>query len=146
MRRPDAPPRQSLRRRRLALLATAVATVAAGLTVHFLLAGPVADFAGDALYAVLVYLVIAFVQPRLPSVSTGAVALLLCAAVETFQLTGIPHDITERFPPAALLLGSTFSGLDLLAYALGAALAAAVDAALRSRSRSGSQRRPDQPE
>lgn len=103
--------------------------------MHFLLRGPGADFAGDALYAVLVYLVVALIEPRLPSAGVGGIALALCVAIEVFQLTGVPQQIAERFPPAALLLGSTFAALDLVAYLLGVAAAACLDGILRPRTR-----------
>ncbi|RFA08648.1 hypothetical protein B7R54_04940 [Subtercola boreus] len=133
MDRPPATPdpgssRPVRRRRRLALAVAALLTIGVGLGVHFGASGAAADFAGDALYAVLVYLVVAAIAPRLRSVRVGAIAFGLCAAVECFQLTGVPQSISAGFPAAALLLGSTFSPVDLLAYAAGIVVITALDA------------------
>ena len=96
---------------------------------------------GDALYAVAVYLVLAlFVRRRAPS-AIGAIAFALCAAIELFQLTGIPAR-HAAFPPVRWLLGTHFAWYDLVCYAVGTAAAASADAAVRRRlSRSGEGQR-----
>ncbi|RFA16099.1 hypothetical protein B7R22_04355 [Subtercola boreus] len=127
----DGLPRSRTLRRRLALGSAALVTIVAGLSVHTQATGAPGDIAGDALYAVLVYLVVAVIAPRVHPVRVGLVALVLCAAVELFQLTGVPLSIASTFPPAALLLGSTFSPVDLLAYAAGIAVVTALDATAR---------------
>jgi hypothetical protein len=45
----------------------------------------------------------------------------LCAALELFQLTGIPARLAGAVPAVALVLGTGFSPLDFAAYAVGAA-------------------------
>jgi hypothetical protein len=75
---------------------------------------------GDAMYAALVWVVVAFWAPRVrPSVVT-AVAFAVCAVVELAQLTGVPAAVTAAWAPARYLLGATFAAPDLLAYAAGA--------------------------
>lgn len=123
-------------RRRLALGAGAAVTVVAGLSVHAWATGAVADASGDALYPVLIYIIAAMIAPGISSVRIGSLALLFCVAVELFQLTGVPTGIADHFPPAALVLGSTFSALDLLCYAAGTAVITAVDATARRGRRS----------
>jgi hypothetical protein len=125
--------------RRGRLLSIAVLVVGVGLATHFAGTGPVADGAGDALYAVLIYLLIAAVFPRAGSWVVGATALATCTLIELFQLTGLPAAWGEAFWPARLVLGVGFDVRDLIAYGVGACAATLIDSALnhrRSRSRS----------
>lgn len=117
-----------------------LAVVALGLVVRFVVGGPVGDFLGGVLYTVLIAvlvfpLVTAFVRRRLPvsqralrkSAWTAAgVALAASVAVELLQLSSIPAQLSEVFPPARLVLGTSFAPLDLVAYGVGALLAGAV--------------------
>jgi hypothetical protein len=123
------------RRRRSRLLVAVALTVTVGLTTHFLGSGPVADLAGDALYAVLVYLVIAFVFPRASLLLVGLSALGICALIELFQLTGLPAVWAEGFWPIRLVLGAGFDARDLIAYAVGTGLATVSDLALTHHAR-----------
>ncbi|WP_166874312.1 DUF2809 domain-containing protein [Salinibacterium sp. ZJ450] len=116
----SAPDVAVLRSRPRTLLAGVLVT-AAGLLVHFTLAGAAADFTADALYAVLAYLVVALLAPRMPPAALAGIAYGLCALIELGQLTGLPAALAVLFPPARLLLGTTFAPLDLLAYAVGVA-------------------------
>lgn len=122
--------------RRLILALAGIVVVIAGLSVHaFAPDGFVSDAAGDALYAVLIYLLVAFLAPRWASWATGSVALAWCVAVELFQLTGLPEQWGAAFRPLMLVFGTVFSPSDLLFYALGVAVAAIVDrACMRRRS------------
>lgn len=125
----------SSRGRRTWLLLSSIAVIAVGLTTHFLGSGRLADLTGDALYAVMVYLVIAFVFPRTSVLVVGISALAICTAIEAFQATGLPAAWSEAFWPARLILGAGFDALDLVAYAAGVVTATMCDLALRSRSR-----------
>lgn len=118
--------------RRAVLAVAAAGTAAAGLAVHVALpASPATDGLGDVLYAVLVFLLVAFAAPRARVVAVSAVALAWCVAVELLQLTGLPGAWGSVVPPLRLVLGSGFAALDLLWYAVGVALAAGADAVLR---------------
>ncbi|MBI9113623.1 DUF2809 domain-containing protein [Sanguibacter suaedae] len=124
--------------RRPALALSAVATVVLGLAARTLLDGPVSAFLGDALYAVLVYVLVAFVGPRARPVVVAAVAWALCAAVEVAQLVGLSAAVVDAWEPARWVLGTTFHAPDLIVYAVGAATAGTADAALlRWRARRG---------
>ena len=114
------------RNRRLKLAAIGGLIVATGLLVHYLTEGIVGDFVGDALYAVLLYLVVSFVMVSRSSRQVAVVAILLCVAVEVFQLTGVPESLAEHFTPVRYLLGTTFNALDLVAYAVGVLAATTV--------------------
>ncbi|QYM63218.1 DUF2809 domain-containing protein [Microbacterium sp. Se5.02b] len=77
-------------RRRIVLLVLAAVTVAAGLIVHRTVTGVPGDIAGDALYAVLISLLVALVAPRAHPAAVAVIAFAVCAAVELLQLTGLP--------------------------------------------------------
>jgi hypothetical protein len=113
--------------RRWRLLAIAGLVIAAGLLTHLGGSGPIADRAGDALYAVMVYLLVAIAFPRASVIVVGASALAACALIEAFQLTGLPALWAQTFWPVRLVLGVGFDPGDLAAYALGAAAAAVAD-------------------
>jgi hypothetical protein len=125
-------------RRRILLAVTAVVLIAGGIGLARGLEGAVAAFAGDALYAALLYVVVAVIAPRLRAVVAAPIAFAVCAAVECLQLTGVPAALAQTVPGAALVLGTTFQWTDLLAYAIGAAAAGVVDAL--SRRAAGSSR------
>lgn len=125
--------------RRILLAAIALAVIAAGLAVHTLApAGVLSDATGDALYAALIYLLVAFLVPRWPSWASGSAALAWCIAVELFQLTGLPEQWGAAFRPLLLVFGTVFSALDLVFYAAGVVCAAAIDGGIRAARRRAS--------
>ncbi|MBY0688589.1 DUF2809 domain-containing protein [Microbacterium marinilacus] len=106
--------------------------VVAGLAVHLLAPdGFASDAAGDALYAVLIYLIVVFVAPRAPGWAAAGAAYAWCVAVELLQLTGLPAAWGSAFRPSMLVFGTVFSVSDLVFYAAGVALAWAGDALVR---------------
>ncbi len=113
-------------------MVAAALVVAVGLAVHLAGSGPLADAAGDALYAVMIYLVIAILLPRASVWVVGASAVVVCTAIEVFQLTGLPGAWAETFWPIRLVLGVGFDARDLVAYGAGAAAAVGCDLALRA--------------
>ena len=120
------------RRRRLAAGLLVVPVVVLGLGARFLGAGPAADLSGGVLYAVLIYVLLVFLRPRAAAWTNAAIALAFCVAVELLQITPIPAALGAAFPPARLVLGSTFVPLDLLAYLIGTALAFGIDSLIAS--------------
>jgi hypothetical protein len=97
--------------------------VAAGLGTARYGSGPVGDALGDALYAVLVLLLVGLALPRLARRTQAVVAVALCWAVELAQATGGPAAAGAAFPPLRYLLGTTFVATDLLWYAVGVLVA-----------------------
>lgn len=95
---------------------------------------------GDALYAVLIYLLLALARPTARPVALGASAFGISLAVELFQLTGVP----ARAPRVvAMVLGTTFAWHDVACYAIGSAAVAVVHrAASRARVSRGAGRGP----
>ena len=108
--------------------------IVVGLALHLIGSGSVADFAGDALYSVMMYLVIAAVFARAAPWVVGAAAAVVCTLIELFQLTGLPGVWAEGFWPVRLVLGAGFDARDLIAYAVGAIAATTCDLILRRRS------------
>ena len=123
------------RARRRGLLIVAVLVVAAGLVTHVAGSGATADFAGDALYAVMIYLVVAIAFPRAALWIAGLSALAFCTLIECFQLTGFPGLWAQSFWPARLVLGVGFDVRDLAAYAVGVGAAILCDVAISRRRR-----------
>lgn len=119
------------RRPQLALLAAV--TVGLGLFVHRSIDGAVGDIAGDALYAVLIYLLAAFVAPRAHRAAPASVAFAVCSGIELLQLTALPREWAAVFPPIELVLGSGFDPRDIAVYGVAVAAASLVDAALSRR-------------
>lgn len=108
-------------RRRTAPAVAAVVTVAAGLSVRSVLGGDLAKYAGDALYALLIFWLVLVVAPRTRGWVAAVVAFGVSAAVELFQLTGVPAELGAHSALARLVLGTTFNAPDLPFYALGVA-------------------------
>ncbi len=79
-------------------------------------------YAGDALYAAMVYVFISLVW-QTSRLRKAVLAMLITTALEVFQLTMIPAHMLASGSPAerviARLLGTEFSFRDLLAYAVG---------------------------
>jgi hypothetical protein len=113
-------------RRTRALLAAALVVVA-GLTVRRVASGAFAKYAGEALWATLVYTLLVALLPRARPRALAAAALAISVAVELFQLTPYPAAISAVHPFFHLVLGDTFHAPDLPAYAFGVALAWAMD-------------------
>ena len=79
-------------------------------------------YAGDALYAAMVYVLISLVW-RTGALRKAMLAMLIMTALEVFQLTMIPAHLLASGNLATRivvrLLGTEFSFRDLLAYAVG---------------------------
>lgn len=123
------------RRRRFAAATALVPVIIAGLLVHAVVPGDVGDIAGDALYATLTALLLVLALPRARPRVIAIGAALVCAAVETLQLTTIPRALAEIFPPTALVLGSGFDARDLVVYTSAAVAVALVDHTVQARLR-----------
>lgn len=119
--------------RRIVLALLAVSAVAVGLSVHRWGRGEVADIAGDALYAVLMYLLVGLLLPRMRAPRVALLAFVVCAVIELFQLTSLPRAWSAVFPPIGLVLGSGFDARDLVVYAAATVVAGLVDAGMSRR-------------
>ena len=129
----------AFRTRRKGRYALAVpTTIAAGLASRLwpgLLPDALGKYPGDALYAVMVYWLVALARPRDGIARTGAVALAICFAIEFQQLWQPPWLQAIRATTIGqLVLGSHFNALDLLAYTIGVLAAMAIEAFALARS------------
>ena len=130
--RPDAPTQLEAQaggflHRRARLARALVVIVLGGLSVSHFWHGSVPGLVGDALYAVMVFLLVALAAPRTRAVAVGGIAFGLCVIIELAQLTGVSAAVVQAWWPARYLLGTTFQSLDLVAYAVGAGSAALLD-------------------
>jgi Protein of unknown function (DUF2809) len=94
-------------------------------------------YPGDALWALMVFLLVGVIRPRWTSARVATFALLVSFAVEFAQLWQPDWLTTVRQTTVGhLVLGSHFHALDLLAYAVGACMGFLVEqfAQLRHRS------------
>ena len=87
-------------------------------------------YLGDALYAAMVYMILRLIWAA-RRVKVAVAAMIVMTAVELFQLTMIPaHLLTSSHlivRICARLMGTEFSFLDLLTYAVGIAAIYLVD-------------------
>ena len=114
---------------RWAWIGIALAVIAAGLVVHTLGLGLPArarDATGDALWAVMVFAWLGAIRPTSAVPVRAGVALAICWAVEISQAYHTPQlDAVRQTTFGRLVLGTGFDPRDLVAYALGVAVAAA---------------------
>ncbi|APU44090.1 hypothetical protein BSL84_01465 [Streptomyces sp. TN58] len=106
---------------RLVAAGAALLTVGAGLGLRAVSAGSPAGYGGDALYTVLLLTLVVLVAPRWTPLRAAGTALAVSWAVELFQLSSVPADLSRHSVAARLVLGSTFNAPDLFWYAVGAA-------------------------
>lgn len=116
--------RVTTRRTRSRLLAAgaAVVVVCAGLGLRAVAGGDVAKYGGVALCTLMVMVLCLVVTPASSAARAASLALAASWAVEFFQLTGVPAELSGRSVLARLVLGSTFHAPDLFWYAVGAAV------------------------
>lgn len=118
-------------RSRLHLTLLALAVIALGLTsrrCYSLFPEALGNYPGDALWAWVVLLCVAWVRPTITRPRLVAWSLGIAFAIEFLQLYQAPWMQALRANKLAyLVLGNGFDPLDLLAYAVGIALGAAVD-------------------
>jgi hypothetical protein len=92
----------------------------------------VGDYAGDTLWALLVYLGVGLLRPAMSTLKAAAFALAFCYAIELSQLYHAPWIDQLRQATFGLILGFGFLWSDLVCYTLGIGLGATVEwAALR---------------
>ena len=114
------------------LLAGFIAIIALGLASRhysFLFPAFLGKYPGDALWALMVFLGCAFFKPRASTRRLAAAALAIACLDEFSQLYQAPWINAIRSTTMGhLVLGSTFSWLDMAAYAVGVSMGALIDA------------------
>ncbi len=114
---------------RLRYLLAAPLVVAVGLASRSAMAPAlVRAWAGDPLYAVLIYVLLRAAKPDATRLRSGAAALLLCGIIEVSQ-TWHPAwlDAVRATRIGALVLGRGFLWSDLVGYTVGVAVAVGLD-------------------
>jgi hypothetical protein len=87
-----------------------------------------AKYAGDALWALMVFLGVAFVLPAWTTVAVAGLATAVSCAVEFSQLYHSPSlDAVRRTTLGHLALGDTFAWADIAAYLVGIGVGAAAE-------------------
>jgi hypothetical protein len=123
------------RRSRWRYAAAVAATIAAGLASRRYAAQLpwwLAKNAGDALYATMVFWGLGLVVPRARTASIALAAAAVCFAIELAQLYQAPWiDAVRATTLGRLVLGQGFHALDLVCYAIGAGLGAALELGVR---------------
>jgi len=95
-------------------------------------------YGGSALWAVMVYWLVAFLLPRKEPRSLGLLAAVVAVAVECFKLYRSPGLDPFRLTLAGkLLLGRVFSLRDIAVYWLAIVVVASLDAFVVARAKSG---------
>lgn len=127
-----------MRRRSRRLLAVLIAaTIAVGLATRQFPAafGPfLAEHAGDALWAVVVWLCYAFLLPVRSTWTVTLLAAVTAALVECSQLSDAGWLVWLRnLPGGRLVLGDGFVAMDFVRYGVGIGLAAAAELLLGRR-------------
>ncbi|MEU3670683.1 DUF2809 domain-containing protein [Streptomyces virginiae] len=120
---------------RLVAAGAAVVTVGAGLGLRAVAADGVAKYGGDALYTVLLLALVVLAAPRWTPLRAAGTALAASWAVELFQLSAVPAELSRHSAAARLVLGSTFNAPDLFWYAVGAAGGGLLHGAMSRRRR-----------
>ena len=136
LRLPDGSRRPGRARRhrgtQVALLAAVIVLGLASRRYADALSPPIARYAGDTLWATAAYVALSVVWPCARVRWLAAGAALISLAVELSQLA---HPAwlqrAREWPGAALLLGYGFVASDLVCYAVGVALGAALDQSAR---------------
>ena len=118
-------------RARVAYAAALLLVVAAGLGSRVFgryLPTFVATYAGDTLYATMVFVLFGIAAPRWSTARVGGAALAVSCAIEVSQLYHAPWiDAIRATIPGALVLGYGFLWSDLACYVAGVALGAGVE-------------------
>jgi hypothetical protein len=93
-----------------------------------------AAYAGDTLWALLVFLLLRFVAPARPVLHVAGAALAFSFAVEFSQLYQAPWlNAVRRTLPGRLVLGAGFLWSDLVCYTAGVLAGLGLDSAVRRR-------------
>lgn len=118
-------------RSRLRLFAGLVAVIALGLASRrfpWLFPAFLGKYPGDALWALMVFVGFALFKPRAATSVLALLALGTSCLVELTQLYRAPWlDQIRSTTAGHLVLGSTFSWLDMAAYAVGVAVGSLID-------------------
>lgn len=120
---------------RVSFAALALSTIVLGLLLQLArraLPAVAGDALGDALWAIMIYWIVAGIRPTLARFRRAIIALLGCWSVEVSQLYHAAWiDGVRRTTLGRLVLGTDFDARDIVAYAVGVAIALMLERTLR---------------
>ena len=122
-----------MKAKRLTLSIALLAVILVGILSRYFHTGfQIFDkYLGDALYTVMVYLLLSLIWIRGRTLHKAMIVMAFMIALELFQLTLIPYSLSTSsnifLRIVAIVLGTKFSWLDLLAYLVGVTLIVIVD-------------------
>lgn len=120
---------------RFAYMIAAACVVLAGLAsrrYRDLLPTFLAEYAGDTLWALMLFLLVSALLARRPVLVRGAISLALAFLVEVSQLYHAPWiDSIRQTTLGGLVLGFGFLWTDLVCYSVGIAVGGFADCAIR---------------
>ena len=123
--------------RQLTYLAAAVAIMFAGLGSRKLkayLPSFLAEYAGDTLWALMLFLLVSTLLAKRPTLTRAAISLALAFLVEISQLYHAPWiDSIRQTTLGGLVLGFGFLWTDLVCYSVGIVLGLVVESAIAAR-------------
>lgn len=129
---------QRVERNRLSYATAAVLVAALGLlsrSILLPLSTFISKYSGDAFWALLVFVLFGFLFKLASTLRISLAALSFSWLVEFSQLYHAPWiDSVRATMPGRLILGFTFNGPDLIAYAIGIAIGAFGETVLVRRS------------
>ncbi|MFO1513776.1 MAG: DUF2809 domain-containing protein [Verrucomicrobiota bacterium] len=134
-------------RNRLILLLSVVVVIASGLASRkfpTLLPAALGKYPGDALWAAMIFLLLALLSPRTRPSHLALLAFIVCCLVEFSQLyqAGWLNHIRST-TLGHLVLGAGFSWADIEAYVVGVGIVVLVDTLLlRAKPTSANSRQP----
>lgn len=124
-------------RNRLSQVAAAAGVIVLGLFSRSgIVAMPrfVSKYAGDGLWALMIFLLAGMFFPRRSALFVGLVAFAYACATEFTQLVRTPWlDRIRHTIPGRLVLGDTFAWADMAAYLVGVLVGIAIETALARR-------------
>jgi hypothetical protein len=124
------------KRSRLLYTAATLGVIAIGLASRRfsgLFPAALGKYPGDALWALMVFSILGIILPRSPTRSLGASALAVSFVVEFSQLYQAPWiNAVRGTTPGHLILGSTFSWGDLIAYTAGVSVGIVSEGMVRT--------------
>lgn len=111
-----------MNRNRILYLILIISTIAIGLLSRTTGLTPklIYPYLGDFLYAVMCFFIVGFLFPKTPSFKVAVISILICFAIECFQLYQADWIVNIRNTRiGALILGSGFLWSDMLSYTFG---------------------------
>ena len=100
---------------------------------------PVFDkYLGDALYAILIYLLLGFLWDEIRPIIKLIISTIVVLMIEIFQISGIPLQLSQSdnilLRIISILIGTEFSFYDIYAYIIGLVIMYLLDVWFRARS------------